>query len=401
MAIRPFNAFHQYTKTRPENQSQTNPHQPPKPAPGPAEVFDLAAKAVQAGYRVTQAELQERTGYALEAAGGAPAAGNWEMVNGKWPAPPALNRRPEGAQDHLPLTTHHLPVGLQGLAEALQADCAPLAKALQTLLDHAQQPEGTGRGAEPHPDNHLPFTNYHLRREAAALAARLPELLPEDPELAAQIRTLLDDTFAAESANGDSRFAIHDSPAATAASNRAPRDYKRDKDGKFSKTNHPGTHQREGETPSKRDAHGTFDEAKLAADTKANAARARSVVTLLMAKRGGSEPKALYRQDTGWVGIDYGEPGNKDNAFAGGHGLAHILAKHPEAKDTLVDTLLTGDCYKHHERDSKLYIVKGENMVVLSKHRTGRLLITDFIEDDPERLKARLARGKYHVKGEN
>ena len=62
MAIRPFNAFHQYTKTRPENQSQTNPHQPPKPAPGPAEVFDLASKAVQAGYRVTQAELQERTG---------------------------------------------------------------------------------------------------------------------------------------------------------------------------------------------------------------------------------------------------------------------------------------------------------------------------------------------------
>ena len=51
-----------------------------EPAPGPAEVFDLAAKAVQAGYRVTQAELQERTGYALEAAAGAPAAGNWEMV---------------------------------------------------------------------------------------------------------------------------------------------------------------------------------------------------------------------------------------------------------------------------------------------------------------------------------
>ena len=200
-----------------------------EPAPGPAEVFDLASKAVQAGYRVTQAELQERTGYALEAAGGAPAAGNWEMVNGKWPAPPALNRRQEGSvgqrptdNHHLPLTTHHLPVGLQGLAEALQADCAPLAHALQTLLGHAQQPEETGRGAEPHPDNHLPFTNYHLRREAAALAARLPELLPEDPALASEIQTLLDETFTEGSANGESRI--------------ANREYKRDKDGRFSET---------------------------------------------------------------------------------------------------------------------------------------------------------------------
>ena len=352
-----------------------------EPAPGPAEVFDLAAKAVQAGYRVTQAELQERTGYALEAAGGAPAAGNWEMVNGKWPArepaaagsgnwsmvngkwpaPPALNRRPEGAQDHLPLTTHHLPVGLQGLAEALQADCAPLAEALQSLL------------ADPSPE------------AARALAARLPELLPEDPALASDIQTLLDETFTAETTEPVANSDTH----------------KRDAHGRFAKTDSRRTRPREGETPSKRDAHGTFDEAKLTADPKTNAERARSVVTHLMAKHGGSEPKALYRQDTGWIGIDYGEPGNKDNAFAGGHGLAHILAKHPEAKDTLVDTLLTGDCYKHHERDSKLYIVKGENMVVLSKHRTGRLLITDFIEDAPERLKARLVRGKYHVKGEN
>ena len=343
-----------------------------EPAPGPAEVFDLAAKAVQAGWRVTQAELQERTGYALEpaGAGGVPAFGALPFANREsLIANRAASRdgQTEGAWGKAPprddsrFTIHDSPATqVAALAEALQADCAPLATALQTLL------------AEPSPE------------AARALAARLPDLLPEDPALASEIQTLLDTTFAAETAE----------PVAN-------RDYKRDKDGKFSKTNHPGTHQREGETPSKRDTHSTFDEAKLAAGPKANAARARSVVTHLMAKRGGSEPKALWRQDTGWIGIDYGEPGNKDNAFAGGHGLAHILAKHPEAKDSLVDTLLTGDCYKHHERDSKLYIVKGENMVVLSKHRTGRLLITDFIEDDPDRLKARLARGKYHVKGEN
>ena len=226
MAIRPFNAFHQYTKNRPENQSQPNPHQPPKPAPGPAEVFDLAAKAVQAGYRVTQAELQERTGYALEPAQGACPGGleEWRLgglaspLRGAGPtAPqspwsveksPTLNRRPSVSPSGprrpsgpSPEPAADSPGGLAALAEALQADCAPLTHALQTLLDQAQQPEGTGRGAEPHPEttHDSRFVIHDLRREAAALAARLPELLPEDPELAAQIRTLLDDTFAQES----------------------------------------------------------------------------------------------------------------------------------------------------------------------------------------------------------
>ena len=222
---------------------------------------------------------------------------------------------------------------------------------------------------------------------ARALAARLPDLLPDDPELASEIQSLLDATFAAE--------------ASTPVANSAPREYKRDKDGKFSKTNHPGTHQREGETPSKRDAHGTFDETKLAADPKANAARARSVVTHLMAKRGGFEPKALYRQDTGWIGIDYGEPGNKDNAFAGGHGLAHILAKHPKAKESLVDTLQKGEAYKHEATRSKLYLVYGDSVAVLTKHRTGRLLITDYGELKEKEIERIKSGGKYHAKGEN
>lgn len=169
--------------------------------------------------------------------------------------------------------------------------------------------------------------------------------------------------------------------------------------GRFSES--PGTGQREGETPSKRDAHGTFDEVKLAADPKANAERAKSVLTHLLAKKGGSEPKALYRKDTGWIGIDYGEPGNPDNDYKGGHGLAHILAKHPGAEQTLLDTLLNGEAYKHHESERKIYLVRGNYMAVLSKHRTGRLLITDFYEENLERMAQRLSRGKYHAKGEN
>ena len=341
-----------------------------EPAPGPAEVFDLASKAVQAGYRVTQAELQERTGYALEAASAASGGlDEWRLGGLASPlrgAGPTASPMPWGVGQSPTLNrqTSNLPTlqtsGLQGLAEALQADCAPLAEALQSLL------------ADPSPE------------AARALAARLPELLPEDPALASEIQTLLDETFAAESTE----------PVAN-------REYKRDKNGKFSKTNHPGTHQREGETPSKRDTHGTFDEAKLAANPRANKARAQSVVSHLLAKKEGTEPKALYRQDTGWVGIDYGTPGNPGNDHKGGHGLAHILAKHPKAKDTLVETLQKGEAYKHDRSRSKLYLIHGNSVAVLTKHRTGRLLITDYGELSDKEVERRKVGGRYHAKGEN
>ena len=120
-----------------------------------------------------------------------------------------------------------------------------------------------------------------------------------------------------------------------------------------------------------------------------------------MAKHGGSEPKALYRQDTGWIGIDYGEPGNKDNAFAGGHGLAHILAKHPEAKDTLVDTLQKGEAYKHPQSASKLMLIHGNTVAVLTKRRDGRLLITDYVDVPDQQIASYKKGGRYHAKGEN
>ncbi|MGN0855918.1 MAG: DUF935 family protein [Candidatus Spyradenecus sp.] len=163
----------------------------------------------------------------------------------------------------------------------------------------------------------------------------------------------------------------------------------------------PGSGQREGETKSHRDEYGTFDEAKLADDPRANRARAKSVLTHLLAKEGGSEPKALYRKDTGWIGIDYGEPGNPDNDYKGGHGLAHILAKHPGAEKNLVDVLQKGECYKHDTSRSKLYLIQGNSVAVLTKHRTGRLLITDYEEVPDQQIAHYKSAGRYHAKGEN
>ncbi|MGN0856231.1 MAG: hypothetical protein ACI4QJ_02395 [Candidatus Spyradenecus sp.] len=340
-----------------------------EPKPSAGEVFDLAAKAVQAGYQLDKAELEERTGYRLIEK--APSADyGWPVrAVGNTRSEPALIRQPSS------VIRERSERELRALARSLQLDFGPAAEALETFL------------AAP------------CESEARALIARLPDLLPGDPQSAIILEQAIAEAYTTEAGKTVVKNSEGAAPTVSNSAHEPIRGGNPDNRGQFSKT--PGAGQREGETKSHRDEYGTFDEAKLADDPRANRARAKSVLTHLLAKEGGSEPKALYRQDTGWIGIDYGAPGNKDNAFAGGHGLAHILAKHPEAKDSLVDTLLAGDCYKHHERDSKLYIVKGENMVVLSKHRTGRLLITDFIEDDPERLKARLARGKYHVKGEN
>ena len=361
------------------------------PSPTPAEIFDIAAKAVAAGYRVTKEELEERTGYRLEASSeGAPRPLD---PSGAWYAPPqrmgfAMNKghSPALLPPAGPVAARlraEPTAALQSLAKALQLDLTPAADALQALLK------------DPSP------------QAAQALIDRLPQLLPQDPETAAileeELTKTFADTLAAEPAPPEPSRPVaprlRDAPTVANSAHEPIRGGNPDNRGQFSKT--PGAGQREGETKSHRDEHGTHDEAKLAADPRANRARAKSVITHLLAKKGGTEPKALYRKDTGWIGIDYGEPGNPNNAYKGGHGLAHILAKHPEAKESLLQTLLKGEAYKHHESKRKLYLVHGNAMVVVAKHRSGRLLITDFYEEDPKKMAQRLSKGKYHTKGEN
>ncbi len=197
-----------------------------RPEPGPAELFDLAAKAVQAGYRVAQDELEERTGFRLEPNGqglgeglsGAFGGGFGEGLaqpldpagaQGAPPRPAPFGAGSPGAAGHSPLTNYHLPFtdyhlpitnrapaadsGLGALADALRTDCAPLAEALRALL------------AEPSPT------------VAQALAARLPDLLPDDPEMAAAIEEALTRTF------GDTLATAPEKPA---VANKAPRPYR-------------------------------------------------------------------------------------------------------------------------------------------------------------------------------
>ena len=330
-----------------------------EPAPGPAEVFDLAAKAVQAGYRVTQAELQERTGYALEPAGtgGVPAFGALPFANREsLIANRAASRdgQTEGAWGKAPpredsrFTIHDSPATqVAALAEALQADCAPLAHALQTLL------------ADPSPE------------AARALAARLPELLPEDPALASEIQTLLDTTFTEGSANGESRI--------------ANREYKRDKDGRFSETQGAPA-PKKGEAPSatapkKGEALPALPDPKASPTEyrKANRSRGEAALSSVLADH-ADVPAAMRSKKLGPIDFRWGEPGDPKQDYEGGFGFSHIIAKHGEEAAKRVPNILAYGKYYHDENESGNYLVVHQGAVVSLKRRAKNFYVVSSYE---------------------
>ena len=172
----------------------------------------------------------------------------------------------------------------------------------------------------------------------------------------------------------------------------------RNADGEW--TSGGGARPREHRDKGFQDRYGNGNPETLAANPKMNAERGKVVLSHLLGKKEGDVPHAMFRKDTGWIGIDYGVAGN-GKSFAGGHGLAHILAKHPGAERHLVDTLQFGKCFKHPEASSKLVIIHEGNAAVLSKRRDGRLLITDYESASSEQLRHYKSGGIYHAKGEN
>ena len=340
-----------------------------EPAPGPAEVFDLAAKAVQAGYRVTQAELQERTGYALEPAGaGSGGLEDWRLgglaspLRGDGPTAsqlpwgvgqgPTLNRQ---TSKHPSLQTS----ALQSLSEALQRDCAPLAKALQTLL------------AAPSPE------------AARALAARLPELLPEDPALASEIQTLLDETFTEGSANGESRI--------------ANREYKRDKDGRFSETQGAPAPQKSeapsATAPKKGEALPALPDPKASPTEyrKANRTRGEAALGNILADH-ADVPAAMVSRKLGPIDFVWGREGNPGRGYEGGYGFSHIIAKHGEEAAQKVPKILAFGKYFHDEQERDAYTVVLGNEVVSVKRETGNFLVVTSYASD-KKATAYLRRG--------
>ncbi|MBO7309583.1 MAG: DUF935 family protein [Kiritimatiellae bacterium] len=129
--------------------------------PSPGEVFEDAAKARSAGYLIDQAELEEKTGYKLVRESG---NGNEGTGNGL----PELKLN----KDHSPLPIPHSPV-----LDAFTKDSSPAAEAIKELL------------------------NDPSKEKAEETLKKLPELLPEDPAMAAVIAEAMAAEFREEVLN--------------------------------------------------------------------------------------------------------------------------------------------------------------------------------------------------------
>ncbi|MBR1608020.1 MAG: DUF935 family protein [Kiritimatiellae bacterium] len=150
----------------------------------PGEIFDVAAKARQAGYRIAKDELERATGYTLEedpsAGAGTPGTGlpggGGFALNAKTPlqfgCSPLQNARSatDGkSPDPTPARA------LKRILEAFRADLGPAAEELQRVL---KLPEA------------------EMRAACRYLSDRLPDLLPKDPAMAAILAEELAGAFA-------------------------------------------------------------------------------------------------------------------------------------------------------------------------------------------------------------
>ena len=141
--------------------------------PTPEEMFDLAAKAVAAGYRMAQPDLEEATGYALEglqtpSEGGLPPfTGGASAGYGDFGVAKPLQNAWSAPHDKIPVRNARTPLrgdfGHDAAIRALATDMEPIADRLRAIL---AQPEETWADA------------------FAALAEEMPELLQNSDALA-------------------------------------------------------------------------------------------------------------------------------------------------------------------------------------------------------------------------
>lgn len=152
--------------------------------------------------------------------------------------------------------------------------------------------------------------------------------------------------------------------------------------GQFAKTP-GGSRPREPETKGTKDRYGEANPAKLNTNPDLNEERARAALEEVMQKEKGYVDKAAYRAETGWIRFDHGDPGDPTpdatgRTHKGGHGISHILAKHPDDAKHLPDVIARGSVHKH-EDPAKLYVATDTHFAVLGPLSKGhKRVITEF-----------------------
>ena len=312
------------------------------------DIFDLAAKAKTAGYIVEKGQLEERTGFILEKDA---AMGGFEMMNStedarEAVANPLQNDFPK--QDDKILTNSEKT--LQSAILGFSQDMQETAKSLQDLLA---------------------ADDDEFLAKAKAMAEASPEELGFKADgLAAEIEA----DIAHEVADTLGEKSVKNSEQEGKLENDVPTRGCRAKNPSECPTHGtPREHKAKRETI---DTYGESNEEQLVAHPNLNKDRAETVVKRMLDKKGGSVEKFAYREETGWIQLDWGVPGIKakdenGRTYKKGFGLSHILEKHPELVNKIAGIVAHGEITEIPDSNGRLNIRYNKYSLIADKGNNG------------------------------
>lgn len=362
--------------------------------PTPTEMFELAAKAVAAGYRISRDELSEATGYTLEdAQPSQPGNGGFGGFAANTDAGRAENR------------------------------CKPIANPLQNARSDLDG-ENTAEGARgPQIANFGVLAETALQKDLDPVLSELSELgnLPEEEQrrrAAKLLDRLTEDAPSADSLSDVMELAM----ACSVSENETIKNDDRESDGKFAKK---GTGDRTGkaeEQEASEDVSESQEESALKASSKSSSTKDSD------SDRSGREEKpydstaakanmeagkaaiekvlstketvsgAMERKSTGKIDFVWGKTGTQEKNYEDGYGFAKILRKHKADIPYIAGTLAFGDIYEDTNGD--LLAIKKRVIVILRKDPVGNAyLITGYRKENSTIVLEKRKRGKLLEKG--
>lgn len=289
----------------------------------PDEVFETAAKARQAGYRFTKEYLETETGAELE-------------------------EEPQQPQN---------PPGFGPLLN--KAPAAPLQTAKNALQNAPKVSDGQGE------DQGVPAL-------LGPFSAGFEERLLDEMFKAAA------DELDASHAEAEANKTDAQGEELTNGVQQVPKGHANA--GQFTgKTNPPKGTSREPETAPKHDRYGATDEATLASNPQKNFKRGANALDAITRKGSGYIDDAMFREESGWIRFDWGDPGDPNDDYKHGHGISHVLAKHEKDAKLLPKVIAEGKAVKDPNDSSKtLFVTDTAYAVVIPLNQSERRILTMF-----------------------
>lgn len=268
---------------------------------------DLLVKLAQAGLESDENEISEKTGLKLvkkpqPPPGGAPGT----------PAPFA-NRKADGPLDAPARTGDADDFLAQAAADLAAADRATLAPLIERAAALAAIDDDDA-----------------FAKAAAELQADLPELEKQILSKQSNLETAFSNILATAFRNGSE---------AAASKRRAA-----DPDAA------PFANVQRGFHELRDPANGQFAEGGQHLEPKENIKKGDNAIAIAMRRRADVK-NAMQRNGIGNIDFEWGTPGDPNNDYKGGHGLSHILAKHPGAEKNITRIIADGKITKHVGRN--------------------------------------------------